>query len=73
MPPQFRLFVGDVQKMYGDQDWRPNGPRKLYYDILQGYHNANDNVPAYANRLWPNWRDAECDEMQFQLILYDML
>jgi hypothetical protein len=59
--------------MFGDKDWRLNMARKSCYDFLQGYCNANKNVRAYDNRLRWNWRDAERDEVMFQLMLYDMV
>jgi len=69
----FDLFVGEIQKMYGDKDRRLNVARKSFYDFPQGYYNANENVRAYANRLRRNWREAEWDEVQFQPMLYDMV
>jgi len=69
----FDLLVGEILKMYGDKDRRLNVARKSFYDFPQGYYNANENVRAYANRLQRIWREAECDEVQFQPILYDMV
>jgi len=49
------LFVAEIQKMYRDKDRRLNVARKSFYHFPQGYYNADENVRAYANRLWRNW------------------
>ena len=59
--------------MSGDKNRRLYVATKSYYDLPQGYYNANENVRAYANRLRRNWREAECDEVQLQPTLYDMV
>jgi len=69
----FDHFIGEIQKMYSDKDHILNLARKSYYDFAKGYYNANENVRAYANRLWRNWREAEWDEVQFQQLLYNMV
>lgn len=47
--------------------------RKSFYDSLQGYYNTNETVQTYANQLWPNGREAQWDEVQFEPMLYDMV
>jgi len=68
----FDHFVGEMQKMYGDEDRRLNVAKKSYVNFPQGYDNANENLRAYANRLRWKWREAEWDEVQFQPMLYNM-
>jgi len=40
---------------------------------MQGYHNSDENIRAYANRLRRNWREAGWDEEQYKIMLYDMI
>jgi hypothetical protein len=41
--------------------------------MMQGYHNSDENIRAYANRLRRNWREAGWDEEQHNIMLYDMI
>jgi hypothetical protein len=41
--------------------------------MMQGYHNSDENIRAYANRLRRNWREAGWDEEQHKIMLYDMI
>lgn len=45
----FHCCVGEIYKMYGDRDGRLNMDRKSYYNMLQRYYNADENVRTYAN------------------------
>jgi hypothetical protein len=47
----FNIFVGNIQKMNSDKNWRLNEGIKSYYDCPQGYYNASANVGAYVIRL----------------------
>jgi len=38
------VFIVEIQKMYSDKDQRLNAARKSFYDILQGYWNADENI-----------------------------
>jgi len=40
----FDLFIGEIQKMYGDNDRRLNVARKSFCDFREAYYNANENV-----------------------------
>jgi len=67
------LFVGEIPKMYSNKDRRLNVARKIYNNLPQGYYNSNPNIWTYANQLRWNCREAEWDDMLFQLMLLDML
>jgi len=51
------LFITKIQKQYGDKDRRQNSSTQAYYEIGQCYHNPDENVRAYANRLQRNWTE----------------
>ena len=40
----FDLFIGEIQKMYSNKDWRLNVIMKSYYDCALGNYNANETV-----------------------------
>jgi hypothetical protein len=69
----FDLFVGEIQKMYGDKNRRVNVARISFYEFPECYYNATEKVRAFRNRLLRNGREAERDEVQFPLILYNMV
>jgi hypothetical protein len=41
--------------------------------MMQGYHNSDETICAYANQLWRNWSEAGCDEELHNIILYNMI
>jgi hypothetical protein len=45
------LFITEIRKQYGDIDRRQNSSTRAYHEMIQGYHNPDENVCAYANRL----------------------
>jgi hypothetical protein len=47
----FNFFIGEIQMLYGDKDWRLNVATNSFHDIRQGYCNANENVRADTNQL----------------------
>jgi len=67
------LFITEIQKQYGDKDRRQNSSTQAYHEMMQGYHNPDENVRAYANRLRRNWRESGWDEEHHKIKLYDMV
>jgi len=67
------LFIIEFGKQYGDKDRRQKSSTRAYHEMMQGYHNPDKNVRAYANRLRRNWRESGWDEEQHKIMLYDMI
>jgi hypothetical protein len=66
-------FITEIQKQYGDKDWRQNSSTRAYHEMIQGYHNPDENVRAYAYRLRRNWRESGWDEDHHKIMLNDMV
>jgi hypothetical protein len=69
----YDLFVTEIRKHYGDKDRKQNSSTRASHKIMQGYHNSDENIRVYPNRLQRNWREAGWDEEQHKIILYDMI
>jgi len=67
------LFITKIRKQDGDKDRRQNSSMRAYQEMIQGYHNPDENVRAYANRLRRNWTESGWDEEHHKIILYDMI
>jgi hypothetical protein len=69
----YDLFVTEIRKQYGDKDRKQNSPTRAYHEMMQGYHNSDENIRAYANRLRRIWREAGWDEEQHKIMLYNII
>jgi hypothetical protein len=67
------LFITEMRKQYGDKDRRQYSSPRAYHEMMKGYHNPDENVCAYANRLRRNWRESACDEEAHKIMHYDMI
>jgi len=67
------LFITELRKKYWDKDRRQNSSTRAYHEMMQRYHNPDENVHPYANRLRRNWRDSGWDEEHNKIMLYDMI
>jgi len=65
----FELFMNELQKMYGDKDWRLNSATKAIQEYQQL---PTESVRVYANRLKANWRRAGWNLIMHKVVLYDM-
>jgi len=69
----YDLFVTKIRKQYRDKDRKQNSSTRAYNEMMQGYHNSDENIRAYANQLQRNWREAGWEEEQHKIMLYDMI
>jgi len=67
------LFITELLKPYGDEDRRVNSTTRAHHEIMQGYHNPDENVRTYANRLRRNWSESGWDEEHQKTMLSDMI
>jgi len=67
------LFITEIRMQLDDKDPRQNSSTRAYHKMMQGYHNPDENVRVYANRLRRNWRESGWDEEHHKIMLYDMI
>jgi len=67
------LFITEIRKQYGDKNQGQNSSTRAIHEMMQGDHNPDENIRAYANRLWQNCRESGPDEEHHKIMLYDMI